>query len=245
MSKETLLILGASSDIGGALIRALPKGYGKVIAHANRSGERLRLLAVERPDLAIEIVKADLADRGQTQALLDELSKRGPAPTGLVHLPAPPFAYRRLRELSWEQVQRELDVQCRSLFLLFKTFLPLMAEQGGGRVVVLLSSVTVEPPPRFLTHYVVAKEALLGLVRSAAAEFCDKHLAINAVSPAMVDTRFIADLPMAVREEMAQQTSLKRFLRPEEVAASIQSLLADASPMTGMNVLIPPANPVV
>jgi 3-oxoacyl-[acyl-carrier protein] reductase len=244
LSKETLLILGATSDIGGALIRSLPKEYGTVIAHGCRSMDRLKVLARERPDLKLEMIRADLSDWSQTQAVLEKLSSQGWEPTQFVHLPATPYALRRWRETTWDDVQRELDVQVRSFFLTLKACLPGMVRRQRGKVVVLLSSVTLEPPPPYLAHYVAAKEALLGLVRSAAAELAPKHITVNAASPGMMNTRFIEALPESARDAEARRMANKRLTMPAETVAVIRYLLSeDSHAVTGANLPVTPEVP--
>ena len=116
-----------------------------------------------------------------------------------------------------------------------------MASHGGGKAVVLLSSVTQGTPPRFLTHYVMAKAALWGLVQSAAVEYAEKKILINAVSPSMVDTRFIQNLPEAIRQEQAEQAQAKRFLTAQEVVSVLWRLLSDeADGQTGANLCVRP-----
>lgn len=244
MSKETLLILGASSDVGCELIRSLPKEYGTVLAHGWKSVGRLEALAKERPDLQLEIIRADLSHLAQTQALLEKISGREQAPTQFVHLPAPPYALRRLRETTWDQIQRELDIQVRSFFLTLQACLPGMLKARRGKVVVLLSSVTFDPPPPYLAHYAAAKQALLGLVRSAAAELVQKHITVNAVSPGMMDTRFVQDLPASIRDAEAQRMAQKRLTRPAETVKSLLFYLSDASnAISGANAPVPPEVP--
>jgi 3-oxoacyl-[acyl-carrier protein] reductase len=240
LSRETLLILGATSDIGCALIRALPENYGTVIAHGCRSMERLNALAKERPDLQLEPVRADLSRLSETHALFEKMSDRGQEPTQFAHLPAPPYALRRWRDTRWDQVQYELDVQVRSFFLALQACLPGMVKRRHGKVVVLLSSVTFDPPPPYLAHYVAAKEALLGLVRSAAAELASKHITVNAVSPGMMPTRFVETLPESVRDAEARRRPSQRLTSPAETVQALRFFLSEASDgVSGTNASVP------
>lgn len=235
--REVVLIVGASSDIGLELIRRLAPGGPLVLAHYHRSLEKLEQLRAT--PLAAEIVPlhADLSQREDVARLAATLAERYPTPEKIVHLAAPKLEFVRFKETSWERFQRELDVQLGSIVTLLQPLLPGMARRKRGKIVFVLSSTTLFMPPGALSHYVTAKYALLGLMRSLAAEYNARHINVNAVSPSMVETAFLENLPERMVELTAAQSPRQRNATPQDVAGVIQFLLSpEADYMTGVNI---------
>ena len=132
-------------------------------------------------------------------------------------------------------------VQVEALVHVLRFFLPKMARRQDAlsKIVLVLSSVTVESPPKFMSMYTVVKYAQLGLLRALAAEYANTGVRINAVSPAMVDTRFLAGVPAMAIEMSAAQMSGGRNLCPADIVEAISFLLDSGSDhLNGINVPI-------
>jgi 3-oxoacyl-[acyl-carrier protein] reductase len=92
-------------------------------------------------------------------------------------------------------------------------------------------------PPKALAHYTTTKYALLGLMKALAAEYADKHISINAVSPSMTETSFLSGLPVKLIELSAAAHPLKRNASTQDIAPIIKFLLSsDADYIGGANV---------
>jgi 3-oxoacyl-[acyl-carrier protein] reductase len=155
-------------------------------------------------------------------------------------LPARPLRLTRFSDQKWEDLIADLELQVRSAMLLLQGFLPRMAAPDRrGKVVLMLSSVTIGVPPSAMSSYVVAKYALLGLMRALAVEYADKGLNINAISPSTVETRFLDAVPRKFAEISAAKSPLKRNARPEDIIPLIKFLLStDSDYLTGLNIPI-------
>jgi 3-oxoacyl-[acyl-carrier protein] reductase len=114
-----------------------------------------------------------------------------------------------------------------------------MGRAGSGKIVFVLSSYTINVPPKALADYVTAKYSLLGLMKALASEYADKGVSINAVSPSMAETRFLSELPAKLVEMTADNHPQKRNARPDDIVPLIQFLLSkESSFITGANVPI-------
>lgn len=242
MKNETYLIMGASSDIGIAFLRNLDErlqkegGQALILAHYASSEERLLTLQKEAFALRIIPLKADLSAEGELEKLLTDAAAHCEAPEYILHLPAAKFCYVKLKQFSWEDVLKDLEIQVHSLARVAQFFLPKMAKRGSGKVVVMLSACTLGMPPKFLSQYTLVKYALLGLMKSLAVEYADKGVNINGLSPNMIETRFLSEIDERLVEMNRESSKQGRNVRVEEVTAAIHFLLSEGSDyMNGVN----------
>ena len=231
-----VLILGASSDIGVEIIRQIDNEQLVIFAHYCSNKMGLKALASE---VSAELVpiQADFREEASVDTLIQEVQNKCDSLYGIVHLPAPQFTHIRFKDASWEEFQLELNIQVRSIVQVLKHFIPIMAKAKNGRVILMLTSFTLGVPPIATAHYVTAKYAMLGLMKALAFEFAGKHITINALSPSMVETRFLDELPEKLVELHAHQHPLQRNALPNDIAPLVKFLLSDQSAyMTGLNI---------
>ncbi len=150
-------------------------------------------------------------------------------PARSCHLPGLALVYERFPKFKWDHFERDLHVQVQSAVVLLQRFLPRMAKMPRARVVFVLSSVTRGVPPKFLSMYTVLKHAQLGLMKALASEYAATHVTVNAVSPSMIETRFLKSLPEVAVRMAAAQSPLGRNATPEDVVGAMAFLLSPAS----------------
>jgi 3-oxoacyl-[acyl-carrier protein] reductase len=103
----------------------------------------------------------------------------------------------------------------------------------------MLSSVVINVPPKALTQYTTIKYAMLGLVKSLASEYSDKNIQINAVSPSMVETKFLDNINEKLVELSAYNHPLKRNAQVNEITPIIKMLISKESDyINGVNIPI-------
>lgn len=237
MANEFVLITGASSDIGCALARRLLDSTNPptILAHAYQSASRLQDLRAEFGDL-IHPLMADLSQPAEVSAMADEIASRFGVPAKIVHLPALRLTYDRLTKFNWERFQQDLAIQVQSALILLQRFAPKMSKLPSAKVVFVSSSVTHGIPPKFMSMYTVAKYAQLGLMRAAAAEYAGTNLTINAISPSMIETRFLGDIAEVAVQMSAAANPRGRNATPQDILGAIEFLLSPASDyMTGVD----------
>lgn len=239
MTEGELLILGASSDFGMALIRRVHNNYSKIYAHCFNHTDALQRLACEVGTDKLKLYNADLENEEQLIKMLCDIEAEGGNPVHIVHFPSMGVVQERFHKIEWEQYERRFNIALRSLVLVLKKYLPKMAKRKEGKVVVMASSCTVNAPPRYMSAYVAEKYAMLGITKALAAEYADRGVQINAISPEMTNTKFLKEMPELIVEQNALNSPLKRNLNIDEVIPAIEFLLSDgADRITGQNIAV-------
>jgi len=234
---QKCLILGASSEMGRALIMKLDNHYDELICHYHRHQEALLELqkTIKTP---MTLIQADFSDDQSTAAFIDEL-KHHPEITHVVHCPSIPLDLKAFKKMEWASFDKLWKVSVRSAFEVSRAVLPSMVKAKKGKMVFVLSSVTSGQAPSFMSDYVTSKYALLGLVKALASEVASHQININAISPSMVETQFLEKIPPLSIEISAENNPMKRNARIEDIIPMICFLLSDeADFITGQNILI-------
>lgn len=79
-------------------------------------------------------------------------------------------------------------------------------------------------------------------MESLSAEYASKHVTVNAVSPSMIDTKFLR-IPDLVKQMNIEASPIKRLLTPEDVIPTFAFLLSPgADTITGQNIPVTAGN---
>ena len=236
---KVYLITGASSEVGMAYIKKLDETVSEnvtVVAHYANNKAGLEALQKELSYVTLRLVQADLSIAGGAGKVCAFVKEQGLEVTHMLHLAASAFSHVKIKKWDEEKVRREMQIQFFSFASMMKEILPKMAKAGYGRVCVMLSSYVLGTPPKFMSDYVAVKSALLGYIKAAAAEYGDKGVCINGISPNMMETKFLQNIDEKIVQMTAESSEMKRNIRVEETISGIVYLLSDeASYVNGTN----------
>lgn len=99
--------------------------------------------------------------------------------------------------------------------------------QGGGGIIVNISSVAALAGVERRAAYIASKGAVIALTRSIAIEFMRRGIRCNCIAPGTVDSPWIGRIvdgqpdPVAARQKMVERQPLGRLGRPEEIARAV------------------------
>jgi NAD(P)-dependent dehydrogenase (short-subunit alcohol dehydrogenase family) len=233
------LVTGAARGIGLAIAQALA-GAGWRVTLAGRSAPALasaRETLQAQPGVAHDCVELDVGDAASVARAFADVHARGGALQALVNnagmVETAPLV--RTTQESWD---RMLAVNLTGVFLCTQAALPPMLAAKAGRI-VNIASTAAQRGYAYCTAYAAAKHGVLGLTRSLALEVADAGIAVNAVCPGYTDTdivragvaRIVERTGRSEAEGLATFTRsnpLQRLIRPDEVAATVRWLCAEA-----------------
>jgi 3-oxoacyl-[acyl-carrier protein] reductase len=218
VSGGLFLVTGASRGIGAALALELA-APGRTIGinfRSSRDAAQDVARRVEAKGAKALLLQADATSARDVDALFAGLPPE--RLNALVCNAGIPLRHQRVAETSPEDFEAQWRSQALSSFLFVRRAAPLMAKNRSGRIVFVLSSALEGAPPSFMSAYVSAKYAALGLAKAVEAEYAAKGVTVHCVFPGMTRTDFIKDFPRPIVDAAAPSS-------PEEVAASIARLL--------------------
>jgi 3-oxoacyl-[acyl-carrier protein] reductase len=126
-------------------------------------------------------------------------------------------------DTDWHAV---LDTTLNGFFYITRKLLPKMMQRKHGGRIVNMASLSGLKGMQGQANYSAAKAALIGATKALALEVAQRNVTVNAVAPGFIDTDMTKELPV---DELKEMVPMKRFGKPEEVAALVGFLLSDAS----------------
>ena len=228
LAGQTFLVFGASSGIGAATALALGR-RGANVGVAARRLDRCEEVARAVDDAGGHglALRADVTDEEAVAAAVHATEERFDGLQGAFNtagsLPSP----HPLTELPREVLERQLQIHVVGTFLAMKYELPALYRHGGGAIVNTGSIATQVASPT-IEAYSVAKAAVVGLSRAAAASTFARGVRVNVVSPGPIVTP-MSELGFGSHERLAdimRGTPAGRAGTAEEVAEVVCHLLS-------------------
>lgn len=119
-----------------------------------------------------------------------------------------------------------LSVNLRGAFLATKQVYPIFAKKRSGRI-ISLASVAGIMGNAGQVNYAASKAGIIGMTKSIAKELASRGVTCNAIAPGFVQTDMTAAFQGS--EEALSAIPMRRFARPEEIAALALFLASDAA----------------
>lgn len=234
-SGKVALVTGASTGVGEAIAQLLFERDATVIITARHLDQVTATAKRMDPTLSKVIpLQADVTDHQSVKALLTTIEQRFSRLDALVNNAGITGPHNTpITECSIEDWQAVLNTNLNGSFYTLKYALPLL-EKTGHSAVVNLSAVNGFVGIAGIAAYTTTKHGVIGLTQTAALEYAQRGVRINAIAPGYVQTPRIEQLPEEVQAFMRATHPMQRMATREEVAKMVAFLLSeDASFSTG------------
>ena len=238
---KVALVTGASRGIGEAIAARLAMEGAKVVVSARTASDGESRLpgtlgdTVERIKKAggqATLIKADLAQAVERERLVEEaVAAYGPIDI-LINNAAITY-FMPVIEFTEKRFELMMEVQVYAPFHLAQLVLPSMIERKSGSIVNISSPAGLHPKPPYRggrggTVYGLCKAALERFTTGLASEVAGDNIAVNVVSPGLVDT------PGVAVHGLINEQSKDRVQPIEYIAEAVYQLAkADPAKMTG------------
>ncbi|WP_293008753.1 pteridine reductase [Nitrosomonas sp.] len=238
MQGKVILITGGAKRVGAAICRRLHAQGARLIVHYRSSFEEAKRLHDElnqqRAD-SVALVQANLLDI----ALFPELVKKAVTRFGQLDVlvnNASSFFPTLLPQCTLEDWNDLIGSNLQAPLFLTQAMAPYLKAQRG--CVVNIVDIHAERPLKNYVIYNAAKGGLLALTKSLAVEMAPE-VRVNGVSPGPIlwpqDGEWADE---AAREQIIVSTLLKRCGEPDDIAKTVQFLIADAPYITGQIIAV-------
>lgn len=229
-SGKVAVITGAGRGIGRATALAFAQRGASIVAANRRVADGEKLVAeISAAGGKAHFVATDITQPDQIKRLIDEAVSR----FGRLDILFNNAGYQEPRtpvaDTPDDSFDRVFDTNARSAWLGMKYALAHMVPQGSGAIVNCASVSGLRNPNPGLALYSASKAAVISLTRSAAMEYAEKGIRINAVAPGRVVTDMMLGSKIMDMGAVAAGLPLRRMGKPEEVAEAVVWLASDAA----------------
>lgn len=237
---QTVMITGAAGGFGALLAAELAQTGARLVL-ADRDAEGLERLARTLLDAGAQVLAqhCDVTSEAGVQSVVVAAVRRfGRLDVGInnagILLPM-----KSLAETTEADLDRSFAVNVKGVFFGMKHQILQMLAQDGGVILNVASLAGLSGAPK-LAAYAAAKHAVVGLTRTAAAEYARNNIRVNAVCPFYSATPMVTGSEIGAKQDMlAQGAPVKRLGRPDEMVAAMLMLCAkENSYMTGQAVAV-------
>lgn len=235
LNNKIAVVTGAGKGIGRAIaIRFVAEGARVIAVTPSDSAKELTDQYPEK----MEFFRGDVSQPEQMEALAIHMRKQYGRLDIISHNAGIAHPNKRIHEMPVDVWDRVDAVNTRGSFLVLKYLIPLMIDSGGGSVVMMASIGAFRASPGS-SAYITSRGALVALTRTAALEYVNDNIRVNAICPAATATPMVMAAPPEIQAIVKSKIPQGRLGTPEEVAALAVFLASDEAPhMTGGHYLI-------
>jgi NAD(P)-dependent dehydrogenase (short-subunit alcohol dehydrogenase family) len=237
---KVAIITGASKGIGEAIAKGFAQTGAKVVV-SSRKQEALDRVAQDIQAAGGEALalQAHMGEPDQVATLVSRtLEKWGRVDIAVNNAGTNPH-FGPILTADEGHLEKILDVNLKGYFRLCKQVVPLMEEQGGGKIINMTSVTGIRPGPG-MGVYSISKAAVIMLTKVLASELGINNIQVNAIAPGLIKTKFSKVLWQNedLLHHQERVTPLGRIGLPEDVVGAALFLASSASDWVTGTVLL-------
>ncbi|NOQ44017.1 MAG: SDR family oxidoreductase [Dehalococcoidia bacterium] len=229
---QTAIVTGGTRGIGRSIVESFLRAGARIIIASNEAATEQFNQDNSEFAANIDIQMCDVAKYEEVEKFFEYVDKKYEGFEILVNNAGirKDAVLAMMKESDWHDV---LDVNLSGVFYMCKFAVMSLMRKRYGRIISITS-----PSGKYgfegQANYAASKAGLVALTRSLSKEVARRGITVNCVSPGFIATELIQDLPQELRDTYVSQVPLKRFGKPEEVAACVLFLASkEASYVSG------------
>jgi NAD(P)-dependent dehydrogenase (short-subunit alcohol dehydrogenase family) len=242
LDNKVAIVTGGSRGIGKAITERFIAEGARVVVNYRAAAEPAETLvnAIRAAGGDAIPVQADVAHRSET----DRLCSVALEAYGVIDILVSNAGiiidkpYIESTEDDWNAA---MDTNLRGFFNVTQSVLQHMIERGYGRIIAT-GSIINEVADFGGNKYAVctaSKGGIVNMMHPIAAEMARHGITVNAVSPGYIATEMLKEIDAAGLEEALRLVPMRRYGKPEEIAAAMAFLASDdAAYITGQTIRV-------
>jgi NAD(P)-dependent dehydrogenase (short-subunit alcohol dehydrogenase family) len=230
---QTVFITGGLSGIGKACAMAAAKEGANIVIADLKSDTSEDILSEIRKDNAKAVfVTCDVSVYTQVEAAIHEAIKVFGGIDIALNNAGIGGKSEKIGEMSEQNWSKVIGINLSGVFNCMRHELAQMAKQKKG-VIVNMASILGKVGFATSAHYVAAKHGVIGLTQSAALEYAEHGIRINAICPGFISTPLLDKAGISEHSDMQTFIEglhpMKRLGTSEEIAKAFMFLASDES----------------
>jgi NAD(P)-dependent dehydrogenase (short-subunit alcohol dehydrogenase family) len=235
LAKKVAVVTGGAGGIGLATsVLFAQEGAKVLLVDLNEQALQEAVAAIDSD--AVSYVVADVTQPEQVQQYVETAVACYGGIDIFINNAGIEGEVNTITDYSIETFDKVIAVNVRGVWLGLKYVIPEMQKRGGGSIVIT-SSIAGVSGGSGISPYIASKHAVVGIMRSAAAECAPMGIRVNTINPGVTETRMMRSLeeqimpdePEKAKQGFVQGVGLQRYATPQEIAQMMLFLAGDES----------------
>lgn len=243
LKNKNALVTGATQGIGKAIVLNFAnEGVNCAINYRSDDDkdQAIKLKKeMEKFNVTICIVKADITDKKQIDAMFETVEKELGTIDILVNSAgiAPFIPFFDVTEEVWDKTY---DTNVRGTFFVSQRAAQKMVEQKEGKIINIASTASVVVTSPIIPHYISSKGAIHQLTKAMAIELGQHNVNVNAVGPSTVDTPFVGEYlsDENIYKQEVEANPMKRLGTAEQIGDAVLFLASSGAEQVNGHLLM-------
>lgn len=215
LNDKVAIVTGGSKGIGKGIAESLA-AEGCNLSICARHKDELDQTARELEEHGVDVlaVKADLTKEKDIQKVVDETLDEFGTVDILVNNAGTVGKPGTIDEVSVQEWRELFELNLFAVVSITKKVLPIMQEQGWGRIINISSENGTQPYPDMI-HYSASKGALDNFSKGLSKQYAEDGILVNTVSPAFIETPLVNEMMQQAAGEqgITKEQAVQQFLQ--------------------------------
>jgi len=239
LTSKVSLVTGAGSGLGRIFCEAMAEhGSDVVCSDINEAWAEETAGLIAKYGVKTSVIKADVSQENEVKALFRKVDQEFGRLDVLFNNAGLATKGVKLHEMRLEDWNKVISVDLTGVFLCMQEGIKLMLRQKHGSIInisSILGTVGIDPGILAISNYIAAKHGVIGLTKSAAVQYGEDNIRVNAIAPGFIEATKLGDVekrnnkPRQEPNLVLELTPMKRFGKPAELKGLAVLLASDAS----------------
>lgn len=224
---KVIIVTGASRGIGREISRELAKKGYIIIANYNKSEKQMLELKeeLEKEKIKIDIFKADVSKRKETQQLVKYAIKKYGKIDVLINN-AGISQIKEFTQITDEDWNNMININLNSVFYMTQEVCKNMIHNKNG-CIINMSSIWGQIGASCESHYSVSKAGIDAITKSLAKELGPSNIRVNSIAPGIIDTEMNKNLSSEDLKSIKEEIPLEKIGKAKDIEKCIEWLIED------------------